>query len=101
MNTTLRTSAFVEIMAISILLGIDLILLKYFVFIEWFSGGVFSSRIFFAIFNALKIGSTIKICKGNLSKDGFQTLLLRPKKNAQVQKAPPQGLFLEKVHYFD
>ena len=47
------------------------------------------------------VGTMVKICKGNLSKDGFQSLLLRPKKNAQVQKAPPQGLFLEKVHYFD
>ena len=47
------------------------------------------------------VGTMVKTSQGNFSQDGFESLLLEPQKDARVQKAPPQGLFLEKVDYVD
>ncbi len=45
------------------------------------------------------VGTMIKFTKQSLPHEGFKSLLINPEKDAKVQKAPPQGLFLDKVFY--
>ena len=45
------------------------------------------------------VGTMIGVCQGRISNKEFKLLLNNPKKDVQILKAPPHGLFLEKVYY--
>ena len=45
------------------------------------------------------VGTMVGVSQGRLSAKEFKLLLDNPKKNVQILKAPPQGLFLEKIDY--
>ena len=45
------------------------------------------------------VGTMVGVCQGRISAKEFKLLLYYPKKNVQILKAPPQGLFLEKINY--
>ena len=45
------------------------------------------------------VGTMVGVNQGRLSAKEFKLLLDNPKKNVQILKAPPQGLFLEKIDY--
>ena len=45
------------------------------------------------------VGTMVGVCQGRISAKDFELLLNNPKKDVQILKAPPQGLFLEKIYY--
>jgi len=45
------------------------------------------------------VGTMVGVCQGRISNKEFKLLLNNPKKDVQILKAPPQGLFLEKIKY--
>ena len=45
------------------------------------------------------VGTMVGVCQGRISNKEFKLLLDNPKKDVQILKAPPQGLFLEKIKY--
>ena len=45
------------------------------------------------------VGTMVGVCQGRISNKEFKLLLINPKKDVQILKAPPQGLFLEKIKY--
>ena len=45
------------------------------------------------------VGTMVGVCQGRISNKEFKLLLNNPKKDVQILKAPPEGLFLEKIEY--
>ena len=45
------------------------------------------------------VGTMVGVCQGRISSKYFKSLLKNPRKDVQILKAPPQGLFLEKIKY--
>jgi len=45
------------------------------------------------------VGSMVEVTREKMTKKEFETLLNDPSENVKIFRAPPQGLFLEKVEY--
>ena len=45
------------------------------------------------------VGTMVAVSKNKISEGHFLNLLVNPKKNVKIFKAPPQGLILDKILY--
>ena len=45
------------------------------------------------------VGSMMEVARGKLEMNQFKSLIKNPNREARVYKAPPHGLYLERIDY--